>query len=128
MHKQALTKDGKRLIVILTAIGFPKILNNKAYVALRGFMYDYHRNGLDVMADNTTKGRKAIADVLPTLSQVDRTKLGAMLPLLFFTAKNSELISIFSKGDAREKNDAVTILSGADPANGNKYLTIKTTN
>lgn len=103
-------------------------LNSKAYVALREFMYDYHRNGLDQMADNTTKGRKAIADVLPTLSQVDRTKLGAMLPLLFFTAKNSELISIFSKGDAREKNDAVTILSGADPANGNKYLTIKTTN
>jgi hypothetical protein len=103
-------------------------LNNKAYVALREFIYDYHRNGLDQMADNAAKGRKAIADVLPTLSQVDRTRLGAMLPLLFFTAKNSELISIFTKGDNREKNDAVTILSAADPANGNKYLTIKTSN
>lgn len=103
-------------------------LNNKAYVALREFMYDYHRNGLDQMAENAAKGRKAIADVLPTLSQVDRTRLGSMLPLLFFTAKNSELISIFTKGDSREKNDAVTILSQADPANGNKYLTIKTSN
>ena len=103
-------------------------LNNKAYVALREFIYDYHRNGLDQMADNSTKGRKAIADVLPTLAQVDRTRLGSMLPLLFFTAKNGELISIFTKGDNREKNDAVTILSAADPANGNKYLTIKTSN
>jgi len=103
-------------------------LNNKAYVALREFMYDYHRNGLDQMADNSAKGRKAIADVLPTLSQVDRTRLGSMLPLLFFTAKNTELIAIFTKGDSREKNDAVTILSQADPANGNKYLTIKTSN
>ena len=103
-------------------------LNSKAYVALREFMYDYHRNGLDQMADNAAKGRKAIADVLPALSQVDRTRLGSMLPLLFFTAKSDELISIFSKGDSREKNDAVTILSQADPANGNKYLTIKTSN
>ncbi|MDO3629130.1 DUF4835 family protein [Mucilaginibacter sp. BT774] len=103
-------------------------LNNKAYLGLREFTYDYHRNGLDQMADNAAKGRKAISDALPSLQQVDRTRLGAMLPLLFFTAKNSELISIFTKGDNREKNDAVTILSQADPANGNKYLTIKTSN
>ena len=103
-------------------------LNNKAYTAMREFIYDYHRNGLDQMADNAVKGRKAIADVLPSLSQVDRTRLGSMLPLLFYTAKNAELISIFSKGDTKEKNDAVTILSAADPANGNKYLTIKTSN
>jgi hypothetical protein len=103
-------------------------MNNKAYIAMREFIYDYHRNGLDQMADNAVKGRKAIADVLPSLSQVDRTRLGSMLPLLFFTAKNSELVSIFSKGDTKEKNDAITILSAADPANGNKYLTIKTSN
>ena len=103
-------------------------MNNKAYIDMREFIYDYHRNGLDLMADNAVKGRKAIADVLPSLSQVDRTRLGSMLPLLFFTAKNAELVSIFSKGDSKEKNDAVTILSAADPANGNKYLTIKTSN
>lgn len=103
-------------------------LNSKAYTNLREFTYDYHRNGLDQMADNAAKGRKAIADALPALQQVDRTRLGAMLPLLFFTAKNSELISIFTKGDNREKNDAINILSQVDPANGNKYLAIKTGN
>jgi hypothetical protein len=103
-------------------------LNSKAYTGLREFTYDYHRNGLDQMADNAAKGRKAIADALPALQQVDRTRLGAMLPLLFFTAKNSELISIFTKGDNHEKTDAINILSQADPANGNKYLTIKTSN
>jgi hypothetical protein len=99
-------------------------LNNKAYLPLRNFIYDYHRNGLDEMADNASKGRKVIAALLPTLSQVDRTRLGAMLPLIFFSAKGDELISIFSKGDNREKTDAVNILSQADPANGNKYLQI----
>ncbi len=99
-------------------------LNNKVYVPLRNFMYDYHRSGLDEMADNAAKGRKAIATVLPVLSQIDRTRLGAMLPLIFFTAKRDELVSVFSKGDSREKTDAVNILSQADPSNGNKYLLI----
>lgn len=101
-------------------------MNNKAYTPLREFMYTYHRNGLDEMADNSTKGRKAISDVLPSLSQVDRTRLGSMFPLIFFTAKSDELVSILSKADSREKNDAINILSQIDPANGNKYLTIKT--
>jgi len=101
-------------------------LNNRVYIPLREFMYDYHRNGLDQMADNTVKGRKAIVDALPSLSNVDRQRLGSMLPLIFFTAKSDEMVSILSKADNREKNDAVNILSQADPANGNKYLTIKT--
>src|SRR5437588_4790209 len=99
-------------------------MNSKAYIPLRNFIYDYHRNGLDEMADNAAKGRKAIANVLPVLTQIDRTRLGAMLPLIFFTAKRDELVSIFSKGDNREKSDAVNILSQADPSNGNKYLLI----
>jgi hypothetical protein len=99
-------------------------LNNKVYLPLRNFIYDYHRNGLDEMADNASKGRKAISDALPALSQVDRTRLGAMLPLIFFSAKGDELVSIFSKADTREKTDAVNILSQADPSNGNKYLLI----
>ena len=99
-------------------------LNNKVYVPLRNFMYDYHRSGLDEMADNVSKGRKVISDLLPVLSQVDRTRLGAMLPLIFFSAKGDELVSIFSKADPREKTDAVNILTQADPSNGNKYLLI----
>jgi hypothetical protein len=100
-------------------------LNNKAYASLREFAYDYHRNGLDVMADNSTKGRKAIADRLPSLSQVDRQRIGAMYPLIFFTAKSDELVSIFNKADSREKTNAIALLSQIDPANGPKYLKIK---
>jgi uncharacterized protein DUF4835 len=99
-------------------------LNNKVYTPLRSLEYDYHRNGLDQMADNTPKGRKAIDDLLPTLSQVDRTRLGAMLPLVFFTAKSDELVAIYSKADNRERTDAVNLLTQADPSNGNKYQSI----
>jgi hypothetical protein len=99
-------------------------LNNKVYAPLRDFMYDYHRNGLDQMAESSAKGRKAISNLLPELAKVDRQRLGSMLPLVFFSAKSDELVNIFSKGDPREKTDAINLLTQADPSNGNKYLNI----
>jgi len=100
-------------------------LNNKLYTNLRGFMYDYHRNGLDLMADNPATGRKVIAGILPTLMQLDRTRLGAMLPTVFFSAKADELVSIFTNADLQTKNQAVNVLSQADPANGQKYQALR---
>ena len=96
-------------------------LNSRVYLPLRNILYDYHRNGLDQMAENAVKGRKAIDDLLPTLAQTDRTRLGAMFPLIFFTAKSDELVSIYSKADSREKTAALTALTQADPSNGQKY-------
>lgn len=100
-------------------------LNNKLYQPLREFMYNYHRNGLDIMADNAGKGRKVISDLLPILSQVDRQRLGSMFPLIFFTAKSDELVSIFTKTNSQERLQAMNILSQADPANGLKYQALQ---
>ncbi|MES2112024.1 MAG: DUF4835 family protein [Bacteroidota bacterium] len=100
-------------------------LNNKLYQPLREFIYDYHRNGLDLMSDNVNKGRKAISAILPALGQVDRQRLGAMFPLAFFTAKSDELVSIFSKADPQDRVQAMNILNQADPANGLKYQTLQ---
>ena len=100
-------------------------LNNKIYQQLRSFMYDYHRNGLDVMADNASKGLKEITTLLPSLSQVDRQRLGAMFPLVFFTAKSDEFVSLFAKAGTSERLEAMSILSQADPANGLKYRALQ---
>lgn len=100
-------------------------LNNKLYNNLRSFIYDYHRNGLDLMADNATNARKAIANLLPQLTQVDRKRIGSYLPLAFFTAKDDEFVSIFSKSVGPEKAEARNNLLLADPSNGNKYDTLK---
>ncbi|RCH55407.1 DUF4835 domain-containing protein [Mucilaginibacter hurinus] len=96
-------------------------MNNKIYANLRSFMYDYHRNGLDVMSDNVVKGRTAINKILPTLAEVDRKRLGSMFPLVFFTTKSNELVSIFSKASPPERSAAYNILTQIDPANGMKY-------
>jgi hypothetical protein len=100
-------------------------LNNKIYSNLRGFMYDYHRNGLDLMSESADKGRRVISGILPVLTQIDRQRIGAMLPLIFFTAKADELVGIFSKADLQEKNQALNILTQADPSNGNKYQVLQ---
>ncbi|WP_295675257.1 DUF4835 family protein [uncultured Mucilaginibacter sp.] len=100
-------------------------LNNKLYQPLRSFMYDYHRNGLDQMADNAGKGRKAIFDLMPTLSQVDMQRVGGMFPLVFFTAKRDEFVSIFANADMQQKVQVINILTQVDPANGLKYQALQ---
>lgn len=59
-------------------------LNNKSFLPLRAALYRYHRNGLDEMADNPSKGRKAVLDLLPDLEKIDQLKQGAMLTQLFY--------------------------------------------
>jgi hypothetical protein len=77
------------------------------------------------MADNPGKGRKVISALLPLLAQVDRQRLGAMFPLVFFTAKSDELVSIFNKAASQERLQAMNILSQIDPANGLKYQALQ---
>lgn len=100
-------------------------LNDKAYAPLRSFMYDYHRQGLDIMADNASKGLHEIISLLPVLGQIDRTRIGAMFPLVFFTAKSDELTAILTKADNSDRMQAMNLLLQADPGDGNKYQTLQ---
>jgi len=100
-------------------------LNNKVYEPLRVFIYDYHRNGMDVMADNVGRARKAINSFLPALAEVDRQRLGAMLPLVFFAAKSDELVNLYATAPAQDRVQAFNILMKADPSNGIKYQALQ---
>jgi len=100
-------------------------LNNKIYAPLRGFIYDYHRLGLDMMAQNVGRARKTISSLLPVLTQLDRQRLGAMFPLVFFAAKDDELVNMYMAAPSQERVEAMNILSKADPANGIKYQALQ---
>lgn len=100
-------------------------LANKTYIPLRSLYYDYHRNGLDLMADNAGQARKNILALLPSLTQLDRLRIGATLPTLFFSAKANELINIFNGADPQQRISAYNILTEADPANGTKYQLLR---
>lgn len=100
-------------------------LNNKSYNPIRESLYEYHRNGLDVMADDQSKGRKVILEILPQLQKIDKQKQGSMINQVFFSTKAAELIDILSGSDPQEKMKAYNILTEVDPANITKYEVLK---
>ena len=100
-------------------------LMNKSYNPIRESLYTYHREGMDVMAENQTKGRKAILSVIPQLQKIDRQKQGSILNQIFFSAKADELINILSAAEAQDKIKAYNALSVIDPANSLKYEILK---
>ncbi|MBC8054257.1 MAG: DUF4835 family protein [Sphingobacteriaceae bacterium] len=100
-------------------------LTNKAYNPIREVLYNYHRQGLDIMHDNQSKGRKEIMSTLPQLQKIDKQKQGSVLTQIFFTAKADEFINLLSQSDPRDKMNAYNILTVLDPANATKYEMLK---
>ena len=100
-------------------------LQNRAYNPIRETLYTYHRQGLDVMSDNLTKGRKAIISTLSQLQKIDKQKQGSILNQLFFTAKADEFVNVLRSADPQDKVKAYNTLSEIDPTNASKYESLK---
>lgn len=94
------------------------------FAPLRTFSYKYHREGLDVMADDVAKGSQVISDHLYLLEEVESNRSGSVPMQLFFDAKSSELISIYSGASREEKQQAYDVLKRLDPARKSKYQAI----
>ena len=96
-------------------------LLNSSYSDFREFSYSYHRLGLDLMYDNTSKARVAILGSLKLLQKVHRNRPGLYIMNTFIDAKRDEFIGIFSEGQPNERAQAKTILSEIDPAHSGDY-------
>lgn len=104
-------------------------LTNGTYSKIHEFLYNYHRLGLDVMADNPDAGRAVIFEALKSLQQVARQKSNLVIVQYMVAAKSDEIINIFKEGLANEKTQVVNIMKQLDPANSSKYdaITASTT-
>jgi len=102
-------------------------LTNKSYNPIRESLFIYHRDGLDMMATNKSKGLKAFLNIFPQLQKIDRQNQGSVLNQLFFTAKADEIVNILSAVDNQDKLKAVEILTEIDPSNSIKYESLKKT-
>lgn len=94
---------------------------NKSYSGFRSCTYQYHRLGLDLMADKAPEGRAAIAESLKLIQKVFRTRPSLYILQVFFDAKSDELVNIFSNSFPDERNRVSVILNECDPSNGSKY-------
>lgn len=98
---------------------------NGAMEPYRQLLYDYHRKGLDEMAQNAERGRSNITTSLALLEKAKQDKAMSALPQLFTEIKKDELINIYSKGTAKEKEDVCRILSLVNPSLANDWEKIK---
>ncbi len=96
------------------------------FSVLRQAAYDYHLKGLDVMYGKPDDGRNQITTALSSLTDLVRILPNSMLIKVFFNAKTNELIEIYKGATPTEKVKIVELLGILDPANKNKYETIRT--
>lgn len=94
---------------------------NPSYQPVRRFFYEYHRLGLDVMYDDSQKGRAAIIKSIEYLTRVKDNYPNLFILQLIMEAKGDEMVNVFSEGSTTEKARASNMLIKLDPANASKY-------
>ena len=99
---------------------------NGTLAAFRQLQYKYHRQGLDDMTANADRGRATITESLSLLQQTRQAKSTSALPTLFTEIKKNELISIYSEGISKEKQQVKELLSQINPSLSIDWNTIKT--
>ena len=96
-------------------------INNATYQPLRQFLYDYHRNGLDVMAEHPEQGREAILGALTNLQSVYQRNSMCYFLQLLIESKRDEIIQIFSQGEMKIRTEASNIMKEIDPSQSSRY-------
>jgi hypothetical protein len=94
------------------------------YAPIRVCMFNYHRQGMDVMYNDVNGGRAAIFESLQKLEKIHDQRPLSWPMQLFFNAKKDEIIKIFSNGLVEEKSKIVPLLQRIDPGNGIGYQRI----
>lgn len=92
----------------------------------RELQYKYYRLGLDLMAENSERGRAAITEALALLGQAKDNKPMSALPQVFTEYKRDELVSIYSgKGTSKEKETLYEMLMRINPSQRMSWEKIK---
>lgn len=73
-------------------------LLSNTYREYRIAMYNYHRKGLDIMADNNSTGKQVIAGTMNLFQTMINRRPNAFLISTFFDAKSEEIRNVFSDG------------------------------
>lgn len=92
---------------------------------IREGFFEYHVNGLDIMADDLKGGKEKIKSSLATVGKAHNVRPNAFLTRVFFDAKSDEIVSLFSGGPNVPITDLVNNLNRISPLNSAKWSQIK---
>jgi hypothetical protein len=91
----------------------------------RTTMYQYHRNGLDLMAEDPREGKEQIANHLKELRKMHLRRPNSFLMRVFFDAKSDEITDIFAGGPSVNIADLSDLLNTIAPMYSNKWSGIR---
>lgn len=92
---------------------------------LRNLSYEFHRLGLDIMSENSDKGRATIASALKVLKQANNDRLYNIAITTFLDSKIDEIADIFCNGEAKEKSEIMELLNDVAPTLQKRYEKIQ---
>ncbi|MFM9951594.1 MAG: DUF4835 family protein [Saprospiraceae bacterium] len=92
---------------------------------LRQGLYEYHRQGLDMMSNDVNTGRAIVLQALEEVDKVNQSYPNAMIVQMFSNAKSDEIVEIFKRGTRQEQDRVVQIMTKVDATNASKYRNIK---
>lgn len=92
---------------------------------IRKLLYDYHRKGLDEMVTSPDKGRAVITESLKELQKIADSAPMSVGLSLFRDSKLDELVNVYSKAPASERETAYDILQPIFPTESERLDKIK---
>lgn len=84
-------------------------------------IYNYYRDGLDIMAEKPEIARGAILNSLMSFQEIHEASSSSMAVPILMQGKYAEIVGVFNSADKAMKKQLVTTLSSIDVANINKY-------
>ncbi|MBD0832632.1 type IX secretion system protein PorD [Aestuariibaculum sediminum] len=91
----------------------------------RQVMYDYHRQGLDIMNDNPKTGKEEVATSLKKFQSMNSRRPNSFLLRTFFDAKADEIEQIFTGGPSVNIASVKETLQKVAPTYSSKWQNIK---
>ncbi len=91
----------------------------------RTILYNYHRNGLDFLAQNKVKGKQTMENNIIAMDRLFNKVIGNPMIRLFFDAKSDEIVNLYSDGpNTRSKQRMLVVVKKISPVNNSKWQKI----
>ncbi len=92
---------------------------------IRDLLYQYHRQGLDIMSTSVDKGRAAVTESLEAVQKIYSAAPMSVALSMFKDAKLDELVNIYSKAPQREREAVYKLLEPIYPTENQRLEEIK---
>lgn len=99
------------------------LLNPKVKTYRRA-MYDYHRQGLDIMNNDVETGKATILTAISSLEEMNRSYPNSMILQMFSNTKAEEIIEIFKVASRDQKSKITQVMTKLDASHASKYRSI----